>query len=130
MEDYTYLKKNGLVMAEERGLFKNGITVYNLAVNLKSRYISENIIRRTWDYHKEHGSLITDGQETRLIFQNCAFAGMYCAYSPSYNEDQLLNLFETTYGINRIDIIFKNRCYYYTHPKAYKSNHNYLSPFK
>ena len=108
MEDYSNLKKNGLIMAEERGLFRNGITVYNLAVNLRSRYISESIIRRTWDFHKEHGVSISDGRETRLIFQNCAYAGMYCAMNPSSNPDRILNLFENTYGINRIEEYVKD----------------------
>lgn len=103
MEDYTILKRNGINMAEERGLFANGISKFSLAVNLRSRYISENIIRRTWDYHKEYGVRITDGQETRLIFQNCAYAGIYCATVPECDPDQLLALFERTNGINRIE---------------------------
>lgn len=102
MEDYSILKKNGIIMAEERGLFKHGVSIYNLGVNLRSRYISENIIRRTWDYHQKHGTNITDGQETRLIFQNCAYAGMCCAQEPSCDPDLLLNIFENNYGINRI----------------------------
>ena len=61
-----------------------------MALNLTERYITENIIRRTWDFHQDNGVNISDGQETRLIMLNCIYAGMYAEKFPTMDEDILL----------------------------------------
>lgn len=91
LSGFIQLKRNAYSLAEERGFFKKGIKTYDLSLNLKERYITENIIRRTWDYHKLHRTNITDGQETRLIMQNCIYAGMLAAKNLNISENDLLS---------------------------------------
>ena len=99
---FIKLKKAAYTLAEERGFLKLGIKTYDMVLNLKERYISENIIRKTWDYHKSHCTSISDGEETRLIMQNCIYAGMLAAKFPDMDEDEFLSILEKN-RITRIE---------------------------
>lgn len=90
LESFFSLRKNAYQLASARGFLKKGIRENNMS-QIKVRYITENIIRRTWNYHQENDTNITDGQETRLIMLNCIYAGMYAAKFPTMDEDMLLD---------------------------------------
>ncbi len=87
---YSSLKENAYLTASERGFFHGNARTYNMSLNYSKRYITEQIIRKTWDYHENNNSNITDGQETRLIMQNCIYAGMFAAKFPDMDANILL----------------------------------------
>ena len=89
LTSFVSLKKNAYELASERGFFKGNIRTYNISLNLIERYITENIIRKTWKYHQDNNTNITDGQETRLIMQNCIYAGIYAAKFPTMDAEKL-----------------------------------------
>ncbi len=99
---FIELKKAAYSLADERDFLKKHIKIYNLELNLIERYISESIIRDTWDFHAKHGTNLTDGQETRLIMLNCIYAGMFAASNSEKDADELLSILENN-GITRID---------------------------
>ncbi len=103
----TKLTKAAYDLAEVRGFLRKGIKTFSDSISRKGRYISENIIRKTWDYHEAHRTYITDGQETRLIMQNCIYAGMLSAESPEMDVDFLLSILEKN-NITRIEQYVEN----------------------
>lgn len=90
---FIQLKKVAYNLADERGFLQKGIKTYDLSLNLKEREITESIIRGIWDYDKTYNVNITDGQETRLIMQNCLYAGMYAAKYVNMSAADILSIF-------------------------------------
>jgi hypothetical protein len=88
---FVQLKQNAFKIASERGFLKRDIMTYDISLKFIKRYITENIIRRTWDFHEKNNTNITDGQETRLIMHNCIYAGMFAAKFPDMDADMILN---------------------------------------
>jgi len=89
--------------AEDFGFLKKGIRHVDGLLLDNARYCGEYITRRTWDYNKLHETNISDGLENRIIFSNCAYAGMYFAANLRSNDDiaRLVGQMES-YGMNDI----------------------------
>lgn len=91
LQSFISLKENAYQLAMEREFIKKEIVTYKICLHLKERYITEKIIRQTWDYHKNNQVNISDGQETRLIMLNCIYAGMFASKHFNMDSDVILD---------------------------------------
>lgn len=93
LQSFIDLKEAAYSLADGRGFLKKHILRYDPFLNMKERYITESIIRETWDYDKTNSVEISDGQETRLIMQNCVYAGMYASKYDNISSEGILTVF-------------------------------------
>ena len=101
---FMLLKKAAYSLADERRFFKLGIKSYDISLNSKERYITESIMRRTWDYHNQYGTTMTDDtQELLQIMSNCIFAGMFASKYVDMDEERMLSKLES-FGIDDIEL--------------------------
>lgn len=95
------VKKNAINLGINLGQLPNNEVLEIPELLAYEHNISEKITKMMWQYFENIHSTLSDGQQTRLIFKSCAFAGMLATYE--YNKKGFINensLFQTFTAIN------------------------------
>ncbi|MBR5842227.1 MAG: hypothetical protein IKY64_06425 [Bacteroidaceae bacterium] len=79
-------KKNVINLGLKLGYLPNNQVLEIPDLVTQEKDISLAITRMIWDYYEKNNSTLSDGEQTRLIFKSCAFAGMLATYI--YEEDE------------------------------------------
>lgn len=84
-----------------------------------AEYLTEVLIRCVWDYNKVNNPFISGGEENRMIFRICAWAGIYTTNSylkKGINEDEDIIIADITRG--GFDSVAENVCAKINHPTS------------
>lgn len=77
MNNITKYIQNALNIAHQKGLIPSSEYLVIPQVMRNADYITECIIRHVWDFHEKRNIRISGGEENRMIFRYCAWAGIY-----------------------------------------------------
>ena len=102
------VKKNAINLGVNLGQLPNNEVLEIPELLTKEHNISEQITKMMWQYFENVHSSLSDGQQTRLIFKSCAFAGILATYEFKkrgfINESVLFQIFT----INNISRLIEN----------------------
>lgn len=102
------VKKNAINLGVNLGQLPNNEVLEIPELLTIEHNISERITKMMWQYFENVRSTLPDGQQTRLIFKSCAFAGMLATYEFKkrgfVNENALFQIFI----INNISKLIEN----------------------
>ena len=102
------VKKNAINLGVNLGQLPNNEVLEIPELLTIEHNISERITKMMWQYFENVRSTLPDGQQTRLIFKSCAFAGMLATYEFKkrgfVNENALFQIFM----INNISRLIEN----------------------
>lgn len=73
-------KKNVINLGFKLGYLPNSQALEIPELLSQENEISVKITRMIWEYYETNYSTLSDGEQTRLIFKSCAFAGMLATY--------------------------------------------------
>ena len=82
---------NAIMIAYRKGLLPSSERLLIPQVMRNGEYLTESLIRRIWDYNATAHPHISGGEENRMIFRICGWAGIYTTnsyFKLGYKEDE------------------------------------------
>lgn len=110
---------NAVDLAFIGNVLPNSETLLIPQVMRNAEYLTEVLIRRIWDYNKERNPLISGGDENRMIFRICAWAGIYTTnsyFKEGIIEDEDIIIADIERG--GFDSVAENVCAKINHPTS------------